>query len=436
MLPDGNNCGRGGLSSQCTFLPMSCLFLQLAGETAQKIAHCSGRKTVKERRIMNRDEICQALTQKVKVLKNNENYLSTLLPDIRLLYGTEPGTRTPVMYQPGIVFLFSGHKIGYINERVFRYDTNEYLLLTVPLPFECETYATPEVPLAGLRLNVDILQLQELLMDIGEDESFQPAMAASGINSATLSEEILCAAERLLDVMERPLDARILGKQIIRELLYHVLTGPRGGALLALVSRQTHFSLISRVLKRIESQYTENLSVDELAAEANMSVSAFHHNFKSVTSTSPLQYLKSYRLHKARMMMIHDGMKASAAAIRVGMSPSQFSREFKRYFGVTPGEDAARIRMMQGLIFLLLLGEGKRKGIRRCSIFLNHDGQRTHQPGDQQEKRQNHQECHHLIFVAFYEGDHANGIAQRGDHADPQQAAQPVEKLKAAAGQA
>lgn len=66
--------------------------------------------------------------------------------------------------------------------------------------------------------------------------------------------------------------------------------------LLALVSRQTH-CLISRVLKRIESQYTENLSVDQLAAEANMSVSAFHHNFKSVTSTSPLQYLKTYRLH-------------------------------------------------------------------------------------------------------------------------------------------
>ena len=70
-----------------------------------------------------------------------------------------------------------------------------------------------------------------------------------------------------------------------------LLLGPGGGALLALVSRQTHFSLISRVLKRIESQYTENLSVDQLAAEANMSVSAFHHNFKSVTSTSPLQYL-------------------------------------------------------------------------------------------------------------------------------------------------
>ncbi|MEB0950592.1 AraC family transcriptional regulator [Citrobacter sedlakii] len=298
---------------------------------------------------MNREDICLLLTDKIKHLKDIEKNQGERLPDIRLLYGTEPGPRTPVMYDPGIIFLFSGHKIGYINERVFRYDANEYLLLTVPLPFECETYATPEVPLAGIRINVDMLQLQELLMDIGEDERFQPSMAASGINSATLSDEILCAAERLLDVMERPLDARILGKQIIREILYHVLTGPRGGALLALVSRQTHFSLISRVIKRIENKYTESLNVEQLAAEANMSVSAFHHNFKSVTSTSPLQYLKTYRLHKARMMILHDGMKASAAAMRVGYeSASQFSREFKRYFGVTPGEDAARIRTLQG----------------------------------------------------------------------------------------
>ncbi|MEB6380914.1 AraC family transcriptional regulator [Leclercia adecarboxylata] len=298
---------------------------------------------------MKREAICLQLTEQINTLKDNANYLDALLPDVRLLYGTQPYARTPVMYQPGIIFLFSGHKIGYINERVFRYDTNEYLLLTVPLPFECETFATEAVPLAGIRLNIDILQLQELLMDIGEDELFRPSMAASGINSATLTDEILCAIERLLDVMARPLDARILGRQIVREILYHILLGPGGGALLALVSRQTHFSLISRVLKRIESQYTENLSVDQLAAEANMSVSAFHHNFKSVTSTSPLQYLKSYRLHKARMMMIHDGMKASAAALRVGYeSASQFSREFKRYFGVTPGEDAARMRTMQG----------------------------------------------------------------------------------------
>lgn len=295
---------------------------------------------------MNRQAICQQLAEKIKLLKSNDAMPDGLASEVRLLYGTEPYPRTPVMYQPGVIFLFSGHKTGYLNNRVFRYDANEYLLLTVPLPFECETFATPQAPLAGLRINVDLLQLQELVMEIGEDERFRPASSSSGINSATLSDEILCAAERLLDVLEHPLDARILGKQIIREILYHVLMGPRGGALLALISRQTHFSLISRVLRRIESQYTETLSVDQLAAEANMSVSAFHHNFKAVTSTSPLQYIKTFRLHKARMLMLHDGMKASAAALSVGYeSASQFSREFKRYFGVTPGEDIARMRL-------------------------------------------------------------------------------------------
>lgn len=299
---------------------------------------------------MNRQAICQQLAEKIKLLKFKEAIPDGLASEVRLLYGTEPHPRTPVMYQPGVIFLFSGHKTGYLNNRVFRYDANEYLLLTVPLPFECETFATPQAPLAGLRINVDLLQLQELVMEIGEDERFRPASSSSGINSATLSDEILCAAERLLDVLEHPLDARILGKQIIREILYHVLMGPRGGALLALISRQTHFSLISRVLRRIESQYTETLSVDQLAAEANMSVSAFHHNFKAVTSTSPLQYIKTFRLHKARMLMLHDGMKASAAALRVGYeSASQFSREFKRYFGVTPGEDIARMRLSPGL---------------------------------------------------------------------------------------
>lgn len=123
------------------------------------------------------------------------------------------------------------------------------------------------------------------------------------------------------------------------------------------------------MLKRIENKYTENLSVEQLAAEANMSVSAFHHNFKSVTSTSPLQYLKNYRLHKARMMIIHDGMKASAAAMRVGYeSASQFSREFKRYFGVTPGKMRQECgRWWNKYVPGTAAGTGKI--VRRYSIF-------------------------------------------------------------------
>ncbi|XPE45583.1 AraC family transcriptional regulator [Shigella flexneri] len=95
-----------------------------------------------------------------------------MLPDIQLIYGTQPNGRTPVMYRRHRV-LFSGIKSVTSTSAPFRYDANEYLLLTVPLPFECETFATEEFPLAGFRLDVDVLQLQELLMDIGEDALFR-----------------------------------------------------------------------------------------------------------------------------------------------------------------------------------------------------------------------------------------------------------------------
>ena len=269
----------------------------------------------------------------------------TPIPGITLFYSESGSVRKPVMYKPAIVIVLQGEKTGYFGKSVIQYDASKYLMLTVPVPFECETFATPELPLAGLSLGVDVLQLQDLLIDIGDDDGFHTPPLTHGIHSALLTEEMLCATERLLDAMAHPCDARVLGPNIVREILYHVLQGPCGGALLSLVSRQTQFSQIARALRRIEHHFTDSLSVDQLAAEANMSVSAFHHNFKAVTSTSPLQYLKSYRLHQARMMMLQEGMKASVAALKVGYeSPSQFSREFKRFFGVTPGEEMTRMR--------------------------------------------------------------------------------------------
>jgi AraC-like DNA-binding protein len=118
-----------------------------------------------------------------------------------------------------------------------------------------------------------------------------------------------------------------------------------GGALRALASRDEHFARIARVLKHVHSEYAKPLSVEELARKAGMSVAAFHHYFKLVTASSPLQYLKRIRLDQARRLMAHDGYNAGTAARAVGYeSPSQFSREFKRLFGVTPLAEAEQTR--------------------------------------------------------------------------------------------
>jgi AraC-like DNA-binding protein len=154
------------------------------------------------------------------------------------------------------------------------------------------------------------------------------------------------AVIRLLECLKSPLDSRVLGRQIVREILYRVLLREQGGALRALASRDDHFARIARVLKHIHTEYARPLGVEELARKAGMSVAAFHHHFKLVTASSPLQYIKRIRLDQARRLMAHGGYNAGAAARAVGYeSPSQFSREYRRMFGAPPREDVAALKV-------------------------------------------------------------------------------------------
>jgi AraC-like DNA-binding protein len=131
----------------------------------------------------------------------------------------------------------------------------------------------------------------------------------------------------------------------VREITYRVLIGPLGHNLRALAAPHTHFGQISRVLNRIHAEYSREFDIGTLARDAGMSLSTFHAHFKAVTSSSPLQYLKNVRLHKARMLMVHEGANAGTAATQVGYeSPSQFSREFKRLFGDGPAAVANQLR--------------------------------------------------------------------------------------------
>jgi AraC-like DNA-binding protein len=110
-----------------------------------------------------------------------------------------------------------------------------------------------------------------------------------------------------------------------------------------------HFPQIARALRRIHTDYDKRIDVDSLSNEIGMSVPTFHRHFKAVTRATPIQYLKSTRLHQARLLMIRTGLTVAAASAKVGYeSPSQFSREFKRAFGRTPTEEVALMRTAFG----------------------------------------------------------------------------------------
>lgn len=178
----------------------------------------------------------------------------------------------------------------------------------------------------------------------GSDDDNELAPSAP-MASVPLDAGMADAVMRLLGCLQSPLDSHILGPQLVREIIFRALRSEQGNALRAVAGRHSGYGRMARALRRIHTDYASALDIDTLAREANMSVSTFHHNFKAMTFTSPLQYLKSVRLYKAWSLMVQDGLNASTAANQVGYeSPSQFSREFKRYFGRTPSEEVQAAR--------------------------------------------------------------------------------------------
>ncbi len=280
------------------------------------------------------------LGRMIRQLDPPEGVSQSRLPSVRLFKACTKIPCSPLVYDPGICIVAQGRKIGYLGERSFPYDTNNYLVTSVAMPFACETLATPQEPVLGLYIDIDIPLLHELIVQLGEDHSPAGPTGSAlpcAIGPATLAPEMAEAVARLLTCLQSETESRILGPGLIREILFRALQGQQAPVLYALASHGGHFARVARALKLIQSGYAESLDVERLARQANMSTSAFHRAFKEVTSDSPLQYLKKIRLSKARDFMSQHGMRASVAADMVGYeSASQFSREFKRYFGQSP----------------------------------------------------------------------------------------------------
>jgi AraC-like DNA-binding protein len=262
------------------------------------------------------------------------------LAGVRVMRTSRSTPRQPTLYEPCIVFVLQGCKRGYLGSETFRYDADHYLVAALPMPFESEAEAPPDRPFLAIAINIDLQVATQLALTLDEARVPLPAEPVS-MGATPLPATLRDCVGRLLEALSSPLDAAVLGPAIVREIHYRILTGEQGGSLRAAIAVNSHFGKIGKALRRIHAQYDDDMDVATLADEAGMSVASFHANFKAVTHTSPIQYLKNTRLHKARLLMVQDGVNASTASNRVGYeSASQFSREFKRFFGRSPVEEA------------------------------------------------------------------------------------------------
>ncbi|WP_062013467.1 AraC family transcriptional regulator [Aureimonas sp. AU4] len=265
----------------------------------------------------------------------------TALPRVGLALRTEPGAPSTGLYEPMVCVVLQGAKEALIGDTVLRYDAATSFVASLDLPASGRIVeASPHRPYIGAGLTLDREALGAML---AEAPSLPRCDPVAGFGVAPITPELLEALDLLLALLDTPADIPFLAASREREVLYRLLQGPHGAMLRQIGREDSRLSRVRRSIEWIARHFDQPLRVEALAGIAGMSVASFHRHFKAATAMSPLQYQKRLRLQAARRLLVSRG-EAGRAAYAVGYeSASQFSREYRRLFGVPPARDAARL---------------------------------------------------------------------------------------------
>lgn len=242
------------------------------------------------------------------------------------------------VYEPILCLVLQGAKEARVQGRVLRYGAGDTLIVSHTIPVDAAVIqASPDAPYAALALHLDLDLARSLQDEIGG--TFESEDRPHSVNAAAADAALIDAFARLFQIARDPVEARALAPLVLKEIHFRLLRARHGGMLRQLLRLDSAASRISRTIALIRSNFKVPLAVTELAAESGMSTSAFHEHFKSVTATTPLQYQKDLRLLEARRLLASGTLSVAAAAYEVGYeSPTQFSREFSRKFGLSPSD--------------------------------------------------------------------------------------------------
>lgn len=268
-----------------------------------------------------------------------------IFPGFRLARSSKPTEPVHAVYQPAFCFVAQGRKQAMLGEEVFRYDPGSYLIYTVDLPLTFQVKeASKERPYLGFRLDLDPSLVASVMMESGvEPKKGDARLKAMDVGATDAN--LLDALVRLIRLLDAPVERKVLAPLITREIVFRLLAGGQGARLSHLLAAGADTRRISRAVGHLREHFDQPLRMDDLARELGMSVSGFHHHFKSVTAMSPLQFQKQIRLQEARRLMLGEDLDAASAGFRVGYEdPSYFSREYKKLFGAPPQRDIARLR--------------------------------------------------------------------------------------------
>ncbi|WP_026331599.1 AraC family transcriptional regulator [Pseudomonas mandelii] len=256
-----------------------------------------------------------------------------------------PSPPVVCMVEPSIILVAQGEKQLWVGGEGYPYDTSRFLITSLDLPANSEVLvASPEQPCLGLTLKLDLRMLAELIVQ-GDLPPTRDRSVVKGVGIGSVTPAMLASFERLLALLDEPEAIPVLAPLIQREIHYRLLKSDQAARLRQITSVDGQGYRIAKAIDWLKLNYASALRVEELAARVQMSTPTFHHHFRQLTSMSPLQYQKWLRLNEARRLMLNEHQEVSSAAYQVGYeSPSQFSREYSRLFGVPPKRDIAMLR--------------------------------------------------------------------------------------------
>ena len=287
---------------------------------------------------MTIEDLKKAAYQLLRDRPGQERTKETGVPGLWMYSSSEPTPIEAAIYGPIVSLTLQGEKEVHwgANTQVFR--SGESLIVSYDMPVRaCVTRASKAEPFCALALNLDLT----LLRDLSDAWNAPlPAEASGQVIESDRADAAFVDALARYFAWHRDLNAaRLLGPILHKELHARVLLAPNASMLRKLLSQDSHASQIARSVAQIRRNLSEPITVADLARSAGMSVRSFHAHFKAITQTSPLQYQKELRLIEARRLMQAERKAVGTAAFEVGYeSPTQFSREFTRRFGMPPSK--------------------------------------------------------------------------------------------------
>jgi AraC-like DNA-binding protein len=271
----------------------------------------------------------------------------TAMDGVVVLRSPRPNAPTYRLLRPALCVVLQGAKHATFGERRLEYRAGQALLVGLDMPaLGSVIEATPEEPMLGLILELDLAVMSDVLgaLDTPPQSNGDGTDTTRGAFVIDLEGPLADCALRMVRLAETPRAIPILYLAIMRELCYWLLAGPHGAEVARIVLANHHAHGVVAAVHALRDRFTEPLRIEELAKKAHLSTSAFHRQFKALTSMTPLQYQKQLRLMQARRLMLADAANVETAAFEVGYeSASQFSREYARMFGAPPRRHVATL---------------------------------------------------------------------------------------------